>query len=161
VTAAFNFCLNLVVVFVFILAWGVEPTWSWLLFPVAMVALFVLTAAVSMLLSALFVRFRDVAIIWAVAAQMLFYATPVLYPLGPKGINDPSVEKVLMLNPLGVLFEQVRIWVLSEPASVAPSPAEAAGGKFHLLPAVVIYVGVCALGAWYFNREAPRIAEDL
>jgi ABC-2 type transport system permease protein len=89
-TAAFNFCLNLVVVFVFILAWGVDPTWTWLLFPVAMVALFVLTAAVSMLLSSLFVRFRDVAIIWTVAAQMLFYATPVLYPLGPKGINDPA-----------------------------------------------------------------------
>jgi ABC-2 type transport system permease protein len=160
-TAAFNFCLNLVVVFVFILAWGVDPTWTWLLFPVAMVALFVLTAAVSMLLSSLFVRFRDVAIIWTVAAQMLFYATPVLYPLGPKGINDPAVEKVLMLNPLGVLFEQVRIWVLSEPTSVAPSPATAAGGKLHLLPAVTIYIGVCALGAWYFNREAPRIAEDL
>ena len=55
--------------------------WTWLLFPVALLALFVLTTAVSMLLSVLYVRFRDVAIIWAVVAQVLFYATPVLYPI--------------------------------------------------------------------------------
>ena len=65
-TALFNLCLNLVVVFVFILAYGVDPMWTWLLFPVALLALFVLTTAVSMLLSVLYVRFRDVAIIWAV-----------------------------------------------------------------------------------------------
>ncbi len=34
-TGFFNLCLNLVVVFVFILAWGVDPTWTWLLFPFA------------------------------------------------------------------------------------------------------------------------------
>ena len=87
-TALFNFCLNLVVVLVFILAWGVEPTWTWLLFPVAVAALFVLTAAVSMILSVLFVRFRDVAIIWTVVAQVLFYATPILYPV--EVVDEPS-----------------------------------------------------------------------
>ena len=80
-TGAFNFCLNLVVVFVFVLAFGVDPTWTWLLFPFAVAALFVLTAAVSMALSVLYVRFRDVAIIWIVLAQVLFYATPILYPI--------------------------------------------------------------------------------
>ena len=34
-----------------------------------------------MALSALYVRFRDVAIIWVVVAQVLFYATPILYPV--------------------------------------------------------------------------------
>ena len=161
ITAAFNFCLNLIVVFAFILAWGVDPTWTWLLFPWAMAILFVFTAAVSMLLSALYVRFRDVAIIWTVAAQMLFYATPILYPLGPSGIKNPSIEKLLMINPLGALFEQVRVWVLAEPISVAPTAASAAGGRANLLPALAIYVAVCVLGTWVFSREAPRIAEDL
>jgi ABC-2 type transport system permease protein len=161
VTAGMNFCLNLIVVFVFILAWGVEPTWTWLLFPVAFAALFVLTAAVSMALSVLYVRFRDVAIIWTVAAQMLFYATPILYPLGVKGLNEPSIEKWLMLNPLAVIFEQVRVWILAEPAEVAPTASAAAGGWAHLLPAVAIYLGLCGYAVWKFNREAPRIAEDL
>ena len=64
-----------------------------------------------------------------------------------------------MINPLAVIFEQVRVWVLHEPH--APTAVEAAGGWLGLLPAAVIFVGVCAFGAWFFNREAPRIAEDL
>jgi ABC-2 type transport system permease protein len=161
ITAAINFGLNLVIVLAFVLAWGVEPSWSWLLFPLALAALFVLTAVVSMALSVLYVRFRDVAIIWVVAAQMLFYASPILYPLGPKGLNEPRIEEFLMINPLAVIFEQVRVWLLHEPADVAPGAAAAAGGWPHLLPAVAIYVGLCVFGVWIFNRDAPRIAEEL
>jgi ABC-2 type transport system permease protein len=160
-TAFFNFLLNLVVVLVFILAWGVEPMLTWLLFPLAVAALFVLTAAVSMILSVLYVRFRDVAIIWTVAAQVLFYATPILYPLGPIGgqpFLSERIEHLLMLNPLAVIFEQVRVWMLE---ADAPTAAEAAGGWLHLLPALAIYLGLCAFAVWIFNREAPRIAEEL
>jgi ABC-2 type transport system permease protein len=156
-TSSFNFCLNLIVVFAFILAWGVDPTWTWLLFPFAVLALFVLTCAMSAMLSVLYVRFRDIAIIWVVLAQVLFYATPVLYPI--EKLEDPTVERILMYNPIAVIFEQVRVWVLAEPA--APTAAEAAGGRWYLLPAVVVYLAICAYSVWVFHREAPRIAEDL
>jgi ABC-2 type transport system permease protein len=156
-TAAFNLFLNLIVVFVFVLAFGVDPTWTWLLFPVALAGLFLLTATLSMALSVLYVRFRDVSIIWLVFAQILFYVTPILYPV--TAFENATYERLLMLNPIAVIFEQVRVWVLAEPA--APTAAEAAGGAAHLLPAIAIYVGICAFGVWIFNREAPKIAEDL
>src|SRR5215212_11581959 len=35
VTGAFNLGLNFVIVFVFLLAFGIDPTWTWLLLPVA------------------------------------------------------------------------------------------------------------------------------
>jgi ABC-2 type transport system permease protein len=162
-TAFFNFCLNLIVVFVFILAWGVDPAWTWLLYPVALAALFILTTTISMAFSVLFVRFRDVAIIWVVGAQMLFYASPILYPLGEQGParENPTLEKLLMLNPISVIFEQIRVWILQEPPKLAPTPVEAAGGWLHLLPALAIFLAVCAYGVWVFNREAPRVAEEL
>jgi ABC-2 type transport system permease protein len=156
-TGAFNFCLNLIIVFVFVFAFGVEPTWTWLLFPLALALLFVFTAAVGMALSVLYVRFRDIAIIWTVVAQVLFYATPILYPVNFKPGGD--FEHLLMVNPLAVIFEQVRIWILNEPE--APTIVQAAGGWLGLVPAAVIFVGVCAFGAWVFNRDAPRIAEEL
>ena len=163
VTAFFNFCLNLIVVVAFLLAWGVDPAWTWLLYPVGLAALFVLTTAMSMAFSVLYVRFRDVAIIWVVAAQMLFYATPILYPLGDKGIaaDNPTIEEALMINPLSVIFEQIRVWVLHEPLADAPTAAMAAGGWPHLIPAVAIYLAICAFGVWIFIREAPRVAEEL
>lgn len=157
VTGAFNFGLNLVIVVVFLFAFGIDPTWTWLLFPLAIAFLFILTAAVSMALSVLYVRFRDVAIIWTVLAQVLFYATPILYPVDLK--ESATFEKLMMINPLAVIFEQVRVWVLNEPE--APTAVEAAGGWVWLLPAAAIFVTVCAFGVWIFSREAPRIAEDL
>jgi ABC-2 type transport system permease protein len=156
-TGAFNFCLNLVIVIVFIFAFGVDPTWTWLLFPIALAMLFIFTTAISMALSVLYVRFRDVAIIWIVVAQVLFYATPILYPVNFKPGGD--FEHLLMVNPLAVIFEQVRIWILDEPE--APTIVQAAGGWLGLLPAAVIFLATCAFGVWIFNRDAPRIAEEL
>lgn len=155
-TGAFNFGLNLVVVLGFLFAFGVTPDWSWLLFPFVVVVLFVFTAAVSMMLSVLYVRFRDVAIIWMVFAQALFYATPVLYPV--EAFENETYEHLLMINPLAVMFQQARVWVL-EPS--APTAVEAAGGVAGLIPAAAIFVAVCALGVWTFSRQAPKIAEDL
>jgi ABC-2 type transport system permease protein len=154
-TGIFNFGLNLVIVFAFVFAFGIDPTWTWLLFPFALALLFVFTGAVSMALSVLYVRFRDVAIIWTVLAQVLFYATPILYPVNFK----ENYEHLLMINPLAVIFEQVRVWILAEPQ--APTAVQAAGGWLGLIPAAAIFVGICVYAVWIFNREAPRIAEDL
>ena len=155
-TGLFNFGANLVVVLVFILAFGVMPMWTWLLFPVAVALLFVFTAAIAMTLSVLYVRFRDVAIIWLVFAQALFYATPILYPI--TAFHNSTLERLLMINPLAVIFVQVRVWVLE---SSAPTAVDAAGGWLGLLPAALIFIAVCWLGMRTFEREAPRIAEDL
>jgi ABC-2 type transport system permease protein len=154
-TGSFNLLLNLVVVFVFILAWGVDPTWTWLLFPVALALLFAFTAGVAMLLSALYVRYRDVAIIWTVLATVLFYGTPILYPIE---IVPDAYKNVILINPLAPIFEQVRVWVL-DPS--APTAVEAAGSVAALIPAIAIFIAVCVLGTWVFAREAPRIAEEL
>jgi ABC-2 type transport system permease protein len=156
-TGAFNLGLNLVIVLAFVFAFGVDPTWTWLLLPVVLAFLFVFTAAVSTALSALYVRFRDVAIIWVVVVQLLFYVTPILYPV--TAFHNETKEHLLMINPLAVIFEQARVWILAEPQ--APTAAEAAGGALHLLPAAAIFLGVCVYAVWIFRREAPRIAEDL
>ncbi len=156
-TCSFNLALNFLVVIAFVLAFGIDPTWTWLLMPIAFIALIALTVALSTALSVLYVRFRDVSIIWLVVAQVLFYATPILYPVTI--FKDSTAEQLLMINPLAVIFEQMRVWVLAEPQ--APTAAEAAGGALHLLPALAIFLGLCAFAVWIFRREAPRIAEDL
>jgi ABC-2 type transport system permease protein len=154
-TSAFNLGVNLVVVLGFLLVSGVTPAWSWLLFPLVVVAIVVFAAAVAMLLSALYPRFRDAAIIWSVASAALFYATPVLYPLE---LVPGTVGRLLALNPLSPLFETARKWVIDPDA---PGAAAAAGGAVWLLVPASIFVVVCVLSVWVFNREAPRIAEEL
>lgn len=154
-TSLFNLGVNLVVVLIFVVAFGVSPAWTWLLFPLIVLVLFVFATVLSMLLSSLYVRFRDTAIIWSVLASALFYATPVIYPIE---VVPERYRDLIMLNPLTPLFEQARKWVIDPDA---PGAVSAAGGWTHLLPALTIFVLSCALGVWYFNREAPRIAEEL
>lgn len=154
--ALFTLGLNLIVVVAFLLGFGVGPMWTWLLFPLILALLFVLTCAVALLLSALNVRFRDVAIIWTVLATVLLYATPLIYPLD---IIGPSfLREVLLINPLTLIFEQARAWIIDPNA---PSAVAAAGGWLHMLPATAVYIAVCVAGVWVFRREAPRIAELL
>jgi ABC-2 type transport system permease protein len=154
-TSLFNLGMNLIAVLVFIFAFGVTPTWTWLLFPVVVLVLLVFTSAVSMLLSSLYVRYRDVAIIWSVASTALFYGTPVLYPLD---IVPNNLVQILFINPLTPLFEQARKWIIDPDA---PGAATAAGGWEYLIAPIAIYIVVCVLAVWVFDREAPRVAEEL
>jgi ABC-2 type transport system permease protein len=154
-TAAFNLALNLLAVFVFVLAYGIEPRWTWLLLPLLLIPLVALTAGAAMLLSSLYVRFRDVSPIWGVFSQLLFWGSPVFYTIE---VAPDGVRRALLLNPLADILEQARRWVI-DPA--APTAVEAIGGWGWLLAPVAILVAVCALGLWVFDREAPRIAERL
>jgi ABC-2 type transport system permease protein len=155
-TSLFTLGLNMIVVFGFMLAFGVYPMWTWLLLPVIFIPIFVLVCALSLLLSALNVRFRDVAIIWVVLATALNYGTPIIYPL--EFVPSETLRHLLMANPLTPLFQQAHVWMI-EPN--AESVLDAAGGPIPLIVAALIYVVVCVLGVWVFNREAPRIAEQL
>jgi ABC-2 type transport system permease protein len=85
----------------------------------------------------------------------LFYATPVLYPLERA---PETLRNILLLNPITPLLQLAREWVIDPHATPL---VVVAGGHAKLIPAVVIYVGVCIAAVWIFNREAPRIAEEL
>jgi len=78
--ALFNLGLNLVVVMIFAVAAGARPMLSWLELPLIILMLSVLATGVAMLLSALFVKFRDISPIWEVLSQILFYSSPVIIP---------------------------------------------------------------------------------
>jgi ABC-2 type transport system permease protein len=153
--AMFNLGLNLIVVFVFVLASGIEPRWSWLELIPLIALLVVLATGITMLLSALYVRYRDIQPIWEVALQMLFYASPVIYVTSALPDN---IEREAMASPITAVLTQMR-HALIDPN--APTAAEAIGNEVRLLIPLAVVFAVFALGLWVFMREAPRIAENL
>jgi ABC-2 type transport system permease protein len=157
ITASFNLVLNMLVVLIFGLASGVRPRWTWLELPLLIALLALLIVGIAMLLSALFVRFRDVAPIWDVTIQALFYATPILYVIQSIQVSD-TVKHAMMLNPLAAILTQVRHAVI-DPG--APTAAAAAGGAVYLLIPLGIVVAFLVVGYQVFNRNAPAIAEHL
>lgn len=156
-TAGFNLVLNLCVVMIFALASGVHPRWSWLQAPLLVALLAVLVLGLAMLLSALYVRYRDIKPIWEVVLQALFYATPVIYAVEALGVSD-RIRELIMMNPIAAILEQFRHAVI-DPG--APTAAEAAGGTLHLLVPLGVLVAAFVVGYRVFDRAAPRIAEEL
>jgi len=155
-TGLLNLTVSMLAVLVFVLAYGVQPRWTWLLLPVSLLALTALTLAVAMLLSSLYVRFRDVAPIWSVLSTVLFYGSPVLYAID--AVPGDYRRALLLVNPLADILEQTRRWVV-DPG--APGVVETVGGPGWALIPLAVGLGICALGVYVFNREAPRIAERL
>jgi ABC-2 type transport system permease protein len=156
-TALFNLGTNFVAVLAFAFASGVELRWSWLELLPLIVLMATLAVGIGMLLSALYVRFRDIQPIWEVAAQILFYGSPIIYvssQYAKRGLEHAAVT----LNPIATILTQMR-HAFVDPG--APTAAAAAGGTVRLLIPVGIIAAMFALGLWFFNREAPRIAENL
>ena len=155
VTQLLNLATNLVAVVIFMLVSGVQPGWKWLLFPLLLIPLTIFTSAVAMILSSLYVPFRDVLPIWGVLATVLFYGTPVIWPI--EKVHGAWV-KVVLANPIADILQQGRRW-LFEPS--APGPWHAIGGFPWALIPIAVFVGVVLFGIWIFNYLAPRIAERL
>jgi ABC-2 type transport system permease protein len=165
----FNLALNLIVVAIFAIGAGVHPMLSWLELPLIVGALIVFATGMAMLLSALFVHFRDIQPIWEVIAQILFYASPVIISIQTvlKAFHSPEHQFLLhhqyllhvyMLNPLAVIFQQFRHAMIT---NATPSAGEVLGSWSALFGALAIVVGIFVVGFVVFNRAAARIAENL
>jgi ABC-2 type transport system permease protein len=160
-TATFNLAMNSIAVLVFALASGVTPTLNWLQMPVIALGFIVMATGIAMLLSALYVRFRDVAPIWEVALQVWFYTSPIMFTAA--SINSrfgANLEHLAMTNPVATLLTQAGHAFIDHSPEHYPTAVQA-GGVVSVTIALALIPALFALGWWYFTREAPRVAEEL
>jgi ABC-2 type transport system permease protein len=155
-TAAANLALGLVVVVLLAFIDGVDVRATWLLVLPVVLWVIVFAMSISMLLSVLYVRFRDVRPIWEVLLQLFFWGSPIIYTI--ETIDIDWLRKLVMCSPLSVAIQQVRHWLVD---ANAPSASEAMGGGALILIPIAIFFGLLAVSYWTFVRTAPHVAEDL
>lgn len=104
-----NFCLTFCVFLIFCLLDGVTFTWRFvmLLYPIGCLVLFNLGAGLVM--SALFVFFRDIRYLWTVFTQLLMYASAIFYDVGGYG---PKMQVLFHANPVYLFIRYFRTVVL-------------------------------------------------
>jgi ABC-2 type transport system permease protein len=156
--ALFNLCLNLLPVFVFLVIDGGSVRWEWLELPVLLVLLAMLATGLAMLLSALFVRYRDVDPIWDVVMSLLFYGSPIFYTVTTVAKKSQTAAHLLMVNPFAAIVQQSRYAVFG---AGHPSAGAAIGGWARLLIPIALSLAILVSGWLVFSRRAPHMAEEL
>lgn len=162
-TALMNLGLNLLPVLIFLFAAGGRVHINWLEMPLLVVLLALLAIGLGMILSVSYVRYRDIRPIWDVVLQMTFYASGIfisiagLKPITILGLRV-NLSHVLMANPFAALLQQAR-HSLIDPRY--PTAAHQIGGTALLMIPVAIGVVTLIGGFLLFDREAPRVAEQL
>lgn len=161
VSALINFILNLFVVFVFMLFDGVNFGWSALLFPFTILLLYVFALSIAFFLAAFYVKYRDIAHIWEVVLQALFYATPILYPLQMVMAFSLTGAKFLMLSPVAVLFQNARAQLVSADNVVTNTQLFANSSWVYIaIPYIVIVLTIVG-ASLYFKKNQDQFAENL
>jgi ABC-2 type transport system permease protein len=159
VAIVITFCVNIVAVVVFVAIAKVTPRLEWLLVLPLLAELYIFITAVGLLLSALYVRFRDISQVWELAAQTLFFACAIFYPVG---ILPGWAQKVAFLNPFVQIMQDIRHVVLggtSGPYDVSAATVFAgAGGR--LIPLLILVV-LSVVAVVFFRHESRYFAERL
>jgi ABC-2 type transport system permease protein len=172
--AGVHFALQLLVFFLFLIpfypeAFGLQ---LWLLLPALAVAI-VFTVAMSLLVSALNVRYRDVQHLLEIVLLAWFWLTPIVYPvtvvrsrLAEEGLL--WLFRVYMANPMTAIVVAMQRAVYNHPVVTvdgAPVQVLPAGGYGFYLRwlgvAAAVSVVLLAAGWWTFRRLQADFAEEL
>lgn len=154
--ALINFSINLVVVLIFAVINGVTISSHAYLAAFLFIELFVLAVGVALLLSTLFVYYRDLAQVWEVLMQAAMYATPIIYPITFVSDQHLLAAKILMLNPLAQMIQDFRYLLIDRANATIWQMSH---NWYYVIIPYILPFCILALGIIVFNKNAKKFAE--
>ena len=139
VSSLINFCLTLVLYFIFAAFDGVVFTWKFLLLAYPILCLIIFNTGLGLVLSALFVFFRDMQYLWGIMTQLLMWLSAIFYTIDAYSY---TAQCLFLLNPLYLYIRYFRKIVLD---GTIPTP------QFHLLAAAYALLAFGA-GAYMYKK---------
>jgi ABC-2 type transport system permease protein len=153
-SALINLGLSLVVVIIFALFNGILPSLSWFLIIPIVAELFIFAMGISFLLSAMYVKFRDITYIWEIFLQAGFYATPIIYPL----MNVPmKYHELFLMNPLAQIIQDARYVLVTDSSITVWSTIHS---PLVFIPFLIVII-LAVVGGLYFKFHSKYFAEDI
>lgn len=157
-SALINLVFNFAIVAAFMAIAKTEVSPSVVMLPLLILELFVFSLSLGFLLSALYVKFRDIGFIWEVVIQGAFFAVPIMYAFSLVTSRSLLAGKILISNPITQLMQDARYMLISKKTDTIGSIF--GNESARLIPlAIVLVVGLLAVV--YFRKRAPYFAEDV
>lgn len=155
VSSSMTFVINLLlIVIIAVPLHQMDVGWRSLAVLPLILELYALVLGLSLLLSSLFVFYRDLGHIWEISAQVLFYGSAIVYPLAPAFLGPKA--SLLGMNPVAQIIEDVRHALVT---AEVPWTVQFTGIRFAVPMAIV--VGSAAIGYATFRHQTPKFAEFL
>lgn len=158
VSALINLTFNLFVVGVFMFFNHTDVSRMALLAPLLILELFVFSLAVAFLLSALYVRFRDIGFIWEVAMQGAFFATPIMYAMSLVTSKSTLAAKVILSSPVAQIMQDLRKGLITP---VTDTTTDIFGNPWARVVPLGVVVVITVVATVYFKKRSPHFAEEV
>jgi ABC-2 type transport system permease protein len=153
-TTSLTLVANATVVVIFAAVSQLQPHWQWLLIPVPVVEIIVFTVGVCVILAVVHVQLKDTRQIWELLVQLLFFASPIMYPVG---YLPMWAQKVAFVDPFVQALQDVRALLIPENKTI--TAADVYGSAWGYLIPSTFLVALLLFAARYYRREAPYLAE--
>ena len=154
-TACITLGVNLLAVGAFIAGSDVTPSFDWLLFPFLILELYVFILGLGLILTTLFVRFRDVGQIWELISQLFIFVTPTMFAVSTIPLGALRVE---FINPFVQVMQDIRVIMLGASTEHETASSVLAGYGGRMIP-IGVAIATFAVGLAIFRHDAPRFAE--
>lgn len=143
ISSLINFGLTLLLLFIFSMLEGLPITWKYLMLLYPIVLLIIFNIGVGLILSALFVFFRDMQYLWGVFTQLIMWVSAIFYSIDT---FDAGMQNIFLINPIYLFIRYFRKIILE---NTIPSV------WFHLLMAGYVVASFLLGGFIYkkFNHE--------
>lgn len=105
ISALINFLLTVVIFFCFVFAYGIKPEWTMLLIFYPIICLIIFNYGIGLILSALFIFFRDMQYLYSLLLQVVMYGSAIFYNID---MLSKSYQTVFYFNPLYLYITFVR-----------------------------------------------------
>lgn len=109
VSAIINFSITLLVFFLFVAIDGIPFSWRFFLLLYPILCLLVFNIGIGLILSALFVFFRDTQYLYDIITLLLMYLSAIFYSVD---VYPPSIQRLFLLNPIYCFIKYIRIIVI-------------------------------------------------
>ncbi|MBQ8172225.1 MAG: ABC transporter permease [Oscillospiraceae bacterium] len=111
VSTLLTFGINIVILFVFVLVDGLAFTWKYFLLLYPVLFLSILNLGMGFILSALFLRFRDLQYLYGVFTNLLMYVSAIFYSVDS---YPEEIQKLFLINPVYDCIKYFRTIIIDD-----------------------------------------------
>jgi len=147
-TQIFNFAFGLIIIFLFLLVFGIVPGWQIIYLPLIIIVQVLFLLAISLFVSYICVFVRDIDNILSHILRIFFYASPVIWE---KSMVPAEYGWIYAVNPVAILLDSYRSVLMwnSLPNFI---------GLF-----VIAVISICLIAflIFYYSRNEHKIIKAL